>query len=666
MNLQHVFDLATRQFVQLTALIVVMVFVMPLLVRWRSHLAYVLWLAVLIKSLTPPVWSSPIGLFSFNESNSHAPGQNAVFDRISSSGAALPVSAVGSAIQSRQISVSEGWTLAELAIATWAIGCAGFTLFIVIRWIVLQRQITRSSVETPLEISEMLSDLRRKLRVRRSIGLRICEDPIGPAMIGLFRPVLVIPSAILYEKTTAQLRPLVAHEIIHLRRGDPLVAALQVISQAIWWFNPLVWWMNRQIVRVREFCCDAEVIAGVDCPRDDYAQMLIDVLRLRGAAGAFVAMPGIRPVHITTRRLDQIMSDGPSQSRTPVRYWLLLALCALVLLPGACKSTGGATTEASASGGDGNQIQPSTPAPSSDPDQTAEDLSRMRTSLQSQIDEMKKEGYGDINPQMQDLNNDLAVLNRKLEMYRRILSSEPQPSQNWSVRHSVALVVGVDGLTFRGQPTTIDKLPGLLQTVPDRANTVLELAYASGEVTMSRFSEVQNRASELATDYGYAYLSLSGQHPTDYKGSPDQMILISGAEPMKILPAMTPAPVSELTHVIPIQIGESGFKPGDSIVITEVRGTSDHFEVDGTYQVKGTYTLASRDHATLAISVTAKDLKNGRGYWGDKQSVKITRGSGTFTLTERMACEGYPHISFYADGGSIGGVYFGTGSWISW
>ena len=142
---------------------------------------------------------------------------------------------------------------------------------------------------------------------------------------------------------------------------------------------------------------------------------------------------------------------------------------------------------------------------------------------------MKKEGYGDNNPDLKFLNDDLAALNRKLEIYNGALGNWSGPSQNWNVRHFVALVVGVDGLTFRGQPTTIDKLPDLLQAVPDRANTVLELAYASGEVTMSRFSEVQNRASELATDYGFAYLSLSGQHPADYKGSPDQMILMSGA-----------------------------------------------------------------------------------------------------------------------------------------
>jgi hypothetical protein len=289
----------------------------------------------------------------------------------------------------------------------------------------------------------------------------------------------------------------------------------------------------------------------------------------------------------------------------------------------------------------------------------------MRASLQGQIDQMMKEGYGDNNPELKSLNDELAALNRKLEMYSKALANWPPPPQNWNVRHFVALVVSANGLTFQGQPTTIDKLPGLLQAVPDRVNTVLELAYASDDVTMGRFSEVQNRASELATEYGFAYLSLTGQHPADYKGAPDQTILLPGAEPIEILPALTPAPVSELTHVIPIQIGESGFKPGDSIVITEVRGTSDHFEVDGTYQVKGTYTLVSHDHATLSISVSAKDPRNARGYTRKTQSVNITRGSGKFTVTERMACEGYPHLSFNGNDGNFGDMYFGAGSWIS-
>ncbi len=250
----------------------------------------------------------------------------------------------------------------------------------------------------------------------------------------------------------------------------------------------------------------------------------------------------------------------------------------------------------------------------------------------------------------------------------QVLASRPvQPGAAASeqrVRHFVAVVVGIDSLTFQGQRTTLDELPAMLERVPDREHTVLELAYSDGDVTIRQFNEVQFQLMELVTKLGFEYLSMTGEHPASYQGKPDRMVDVPATQPDRILPALTPAPVSQLTHQLDFHFGQVQFAPGDTINITEVRGTSDNMMVDGTYQVKGTYTLASHDHATLAVSVSAKDPKDARGYWCADQTIRITKGSGTFTLTERLACEGYPHISFYGDNGAIGGVYFGTGSWI--
>ena len=53
---------------------------------------------------------------------------------------------------------------------------------------------------------------------------------------------------------------------------------MQLLSQAIWWFHPLVWWMNRQITHTREMCCDAQAIVNLRCSPAQYAQTLIDIL----------------------------------------------------------------------------------------------------------------------------------------------------------------------------------------------------------------------------------------------------------------------------------------------------------------------------------------------------------------------------------------------------
>ena len=65
LHLNEPANLAWLQFLQVTALIAVVGLLAGLVCRRRPHLAYVLWILVLLKCLTPPLWSSPAGIFSW-------------------------------------------------------------------------------------------------------------------------------------------------------------------------------------------------------------------------------------------------------------------------------------------------------------------------------------------------------------------------------------------------------------------------------------------------------------------------------------------------------------------------------------------------------------------------------------------------------------------------
>jgi beta-lactamase regulating signal transducer with metallopeptidase domain len=100
---------------------------------------------------------------------------------------------------------------------------------------------------------------------------------------------------------------------------------------------------------------------------------------------------------------------------------------------------------------------------------------------------------------------------------------------------------------------------------------------------------------------------------------------------------------------------------GDLITITEVRGPSDTLEVGKTYEVRGTYKLASHEKALLAAYVTV-DISQGHVSHPDlpNQKVIVEKGEGSFTLRFHMWSEGKPHVSFYpAKGGnSFAATYF--------
>jgi len=123
-------------------------------------------------------------------------------------------------------------------------------------------------------------------------------------------------------------------------------------------------------------------------------------------------------------------------------------------------------------------------------------------------------------------------------------------------------------------------------------------------------------------------------------------------------------PPAEFSAVVRFQLGEAEFFPGDSITIESVRGTSAAIRTGEVYCVEGTYTLASRDAAELALFATTTSKI--AVPTDDTQVMRIHKGSGKFRLVKTMREEGYLHVSFYPlpSGSAFGGIYFGQGKWV--
>jgi hypothetical protein len=133
-------------------------------------------------------------------------------------------------------------------------------------------------------------------------------------------------------------------------------------------------------------------------------------------------------------------------------------------------------------------------------------------------------------------------------------------------------------------------------------------------------------------------------------------------------PQTQPA-LPDLSHVVPFKIGAISADGDDNITITQVHGSLDTIGVGGTYEVKGTYHLVSKDQAMLAVYVTANQAESAHSKVGPvfHQDQIVGRGDGEFTLIFSMVCKGFPHVNFYPtdNGSSIASVYFGTGESLS-
>jgi bla regulator protein BlaR1 len=133
--------------------------------------------------------------------------------------------------------------------------------------------------DTLLLLSGQLG-LKRRVSLLESAAVKI------PAASGFFKPVILIPLGILSNLPAEQVETVLLHELAHIKRGDYLTNLLLHITEAVFFFNPGLRWLNALIRREREACCDDMVLA-VTPDRTIYLDALVSFREyLRGKTGS--------------------------------------------------------------------------------------------------------------------------------------------------------------------------------------------------------------------------------------------------------------------------------------------------------------------------------------------------------------------------------------------
>ena len=101
---------------------------------------------------------------------------------------------------------------------------------------------------------------------------------LEPGVIGIFRPILILPEGIAEQLTTAQFESVLVHELCHAQRRDNLTAAIHMLVEALFWFHPLMWLIRVRLLEERERACDEEVLRAAVRPQD-YAEGIVAVCK---------------------------------------------------------------------------------------------------------------------------------------------------------------------------------------------------------------------------------------------------------------------------------------------------------------------------------------------------------------------------------------------------
>ncbi len=249
-------------------------------------------------------------------------------------------------------------------------------------------------------------EMQNRLGITRAI--RYCESLHldAPAVVGWFRPVVLLPISALTGLTELQLRAVIAHELAHIRRLDAFFNLFQVAAETLLFYHPAVWWLSKRIRVERENCCDDVALAVCGNPAE-YARALALMEEWR-VAPSFAMAANRGPLASRVTRLLGLTEKASSLRNAGVAFGILCLAAALLAgnaLFGLVRSAAAQSSDSSRSGTTisvskgvivvtaprpASQAK-SSPKPSPAPTSTQEPTPAPKS--QSYIDGMKAEGF---------------------------------------------------------------------------------------------------------------------------------------------------------------------------------------------------------------------------------------------------------------------------------
>lgn len=229
--------------------------VLPLQWMLRKHLSarflHALWLPVLVVALMP-VW--PQSRWSAQSLIMDPPPS--VMPAMAASERPVPLAQDVPAVIER----SPGLSARQIGALAWLAGCLGVTLVGLISLSMTLQRFRREASPPDGGLLDVIANLARQLHLRKAP--RLCQSSAitSPAVAGLFRPILLLPSSFSQTFTTPEARLVLKHELMHLKRGDLLMNALLCLLMALHWFNPLLWLAFHKARLDREAACDEDVL----------------------------------------------------------------------------------------------------------------------------------------------------------------------------------------------------------------------------------------------------------------------------------------------------------------------------------------------------------------------------------------------------------------------
>ncbi|MGX4599090.1 M56 family metallopeptidase [Faecalimicrobium sp. JNUCC 81] len=160
----------------------------------------------------------------------------------------------------------------------WITVCLGFIILFSFSYILLIKNLRKNQITLDSRLKKLFFKSKQKMNVKSSIRLILSDTMRSPAIMGIFKPTIVLPLSII-DLEDKELEYIFLHELSHFKRKDNVMNCVLIVLQSIHWFNPFLWYLFRQIREDIELATDEKVLSSLEHNEyNNYGITLLNVI----------------------------------------------------------------------------------------------------------------------------------------------------------------------------------------------------------------------------------------------------------------------------------------------------------------------------------------------------------------------------------------------------
>lgn len=152
------------------------------------------------------------------------------------------------------------------------------TIFYLHRWLQFRNKLSQSLIKPSINTRLFTNTHALRFGIHKKITIRYSNHIHTPVTFGFLKPMILLPFTMVNQLSAAETEALIIHELTHIRQNDYLLNWYLIMLETIFFFNPCIMLLGKQVRLEREMICDRQVM---DCKYDalEYAGSLLKLAR---------------------------------------------------------------------------------------------------------------------------------------------------------------------------------------------------------------------------------------------------------------------------------------------------------------------------------------------------------------------------------------------------